>query len=455
MSINSETEIIESRLQAVYDALDTGVFAQVRNLLQQLSTSDIADLIESSPPKARSLLWKLVDEQDKGEILEDLSDEITTQFAVEMDPEELATALSGLDTDDLADILGDMPDKLSDRVLRSMNKQDQLRVRTVLAYPEDSAGGLMNTDTVTVRPDVTIDVVLRYLRMRGELPENTDNLYVVDRSDKLLGSISLQDLVISSPEQTIISSLSESDDAPSSISAEMSDADVAQIFERYDLISAPVTDSSGKLLGRITIDDVVDVILEDADHSLMSMGRLNNEEDAFAPVAISAKRRALWLGMNLITAVVAASVSNHFEAILQQLATVAILMTIVPSMGGIAGTQTLTLMVRALALGQIVESNSKWLLYKELAVGIINGLMWAIVIAFVVAYWKNDWQLGLIIAAAMAVNMTVAGLAGVAIPLTLKRFGIDPALAGGVILTTVTDVVGLIAFLGLATLILV
>ena len=445
-----ESEIIQSRLQAVNDALDSGVFARVRSLLQQLTPSDIADLIESSPPKARSLLWKLVEEQDKGAILEELSDDIRNQFALEMEPEQLANVLSGLDTDDLADIFGDMPDKLGDKVLRSMNAQDQERVKTALAYPEDSAGGLMNTDTVTVRSDVTVDVVLRYLRMRGELPKNTDKLYVVDRNDIFLGKISLQDLVISPAEQEIASVMTEG----SSVGVDITDTEVAQMFERYDLLSAPVINNEGKLLGRITIDDVLDVIIEDAEHSLMSMGRLSEDEDAFAPIVVSARRRALWLGVNLITAIVAASVSSYFEAILDKLATVAILMTIVPSMGGIAGTQTLTLMVRAIALGQIGESNSRWLLYKELVVGIINGLVWAIVIASVVAYWMNDLQLGIIIASAMAVNMTVAGLAGVAIPLILKRMNIDPALAGGVILTTITDVVGLLAFLGLATIIL-
>ncbi|MFT5450853.1 MAG: magnesium transporter [Enterobacterales bacterium] len=451
MQQNLEHEVIQSQLQAVNDALESGVFARVRLLLQQLSANDVADLLESSPPKARALLWKLIKEEDKGEILEDLSDDIRNQFASEMEPEQLASALSGLDTDDLADILGDMPDKLSDKVLHSMDTQDQQRVLSALAYPEDSAGGLMNTDTVTVRPDVTVDVVLRYLRVRAELPENTDILYVVDRRDSFKGIIALQDLVISAPELSIASVMSE---GFHSINVEQSDAEVAKIFERYDLLSAPVINADGQLLGRITIDDVVDVIIEGAENSLMNMGRLSEDEDAFAPIILSARRRALWLGVNLITAVVAASVSSYFEPILDKLATVAILMTIVPSMGGIAGTQTLTLMVRALALGQIGESNSRWLLYKELVVGIINGLMWAVVIASVVAFWMGDVQLGIIIAAAMAVNMTVAGLAGVAIPLMLKKMDIDPALAGGVILTTITDVVGLIAFLGLATLIL-
>jgi magnesium transporter len=361
MHQNLENEVIQSQLQAVNDALDSGVFARVALLLQQLSPNDIADLLESSPPKARALLWKLIEEKDKGEILEDLSDDIRNQFASEMEPEQLASALSTLDTDDLADILGDMPDKLSDKVLHSMDTQDQQRVLTALAYPEDSAGGLMNTDTVTVRPDVTVDVVLRYLRVRGELPENTDILYVVDRRDSFKGIIALQDLVISASELSIDSVMSE---GFHSINVAKSDAEVAKIFERYDLLSAPVINDDGQLLGRITIDDVVDVIIEDAEHSLMNMGRLSEDEDAFAPIVVSARRRALWLGVNLITAVVAASVSSYFEPILDKLATVAILMTIVPSMGGIAGTQTLTLMVRAIALGQIGESNSRWLLYS-------------------------------------------------------------------------------------------
>jgi len=447
----SDQESIQRRLQAVNDALDTGVFARVQQLQHQLSASDMADLIESSPPKARALLWNLIADQERGEILEELSDEVRNQFALEMEPEQLAEALSGLDTDDLADILGDMPEQLSNRVLRSMDAQDQQRVKQALSYPEDSAGGLMNTDTVTVRPDVTVDVVLRYLRLHGDLPENTNNLYVVNRDDLFLGVVSLQKLVVTSSEELMADVMEERSDR---IDVTTASNEVAQIFERYDLLSAPVVSKEGKLLGRITIDDVVDVIIEDAEHSLMSMGRLAEDEDAFAPVLVSTRRRALWLGINLITAVVAASVSNHFEGILEQLATVAILMTIVPSMGGIAGTQTLTLMVRAIAMGQIGESNSRWLLYKEVSVGVLNGIMWALVIACLVGYWKQDLQLGIIIAAAMAVNLAVAGLAGVAIPLFLKRINIDPALAGGVILTTITDVVGLVAFLGLATLML-
>ncbi len=449
---NADPEAIQRRLQAVNDALDTGVFARVKRLQQQLSADDMADLIESSPPKARALLWNLIAVEERGEILDALSDDIAQQLAMEMEPEQLADALSGLDTDDLADILGDLPDQLSDRVLRSMDAQDRYRVKQALSYPEDQAGGLMNTDTVTVRPDVSVDVVLRYLRMRGELPPNTNNLYVVNRDDVLLGVVALQKLVVNTTDDLIRDVMEEHADR---IAVETPDSEVAQIFEKYDLLSAPVVSQEGKLLGRITIDDVVDVIIEEAENSLMNLGRLNEDEDTFAPVIVSAKRRAVWLGINLVTAVIAATVSNYFEGILEKLATVAILMTIVPSMGGIAGTQTLTLMVRAIAMGQIGESNARWLIFKELSVGILNGLLWAIVIATLVALWKNDYQLGLIIAFAMMVNLTVAGLAGVGIPLVLKRLNIDPALAGGVILTTVTDVVGLIAFLGLATVLLI
>ena len=449
---NADPEAIQRRLQAVNDALDTGVFARVKRLQQQLTADDMADLIESSPPKARALLWNLIAVEERGEILDALSDEIAHQFAMEMEPEQLADALSGLDTDDLADILGDLPDQLSDRVLRSMDAQDQYRVKQALSYPEDQAGGLMNTDTVTVRPDVSVDVVLRYLRMRGELPENTNNLYVVNRDDVLLGVVSLQSLVVNNADDIIVDVMQDRADR---IAVDTPDSEVAQIFEKYDLLSAPVVSEEGKLLGRITIDDVVDVIIEDAENSMMNLGRLNEDEDTFAPVIVSTRRRAVWLGINLITAVIAATVSNYFEGVLEKLATVAILMTIVPSMGGIAGTQTLTLMVRAIAMGQIGESNARWLIFKELSVGILNGMIWAIVIATLVALWKDDIQLGLIIAFAMMVNLTVAGLAGVGIPLALKRFNIDPALAGGVILTTVTDVVGLMAFLGLATILLI
>jgi magnesium transporter len=310
----------------------------------------------------------------------------------------------------------------------------------------------MNTDTMTLRADVTVDVVLRYIRLKGELPENTDELYVVDREDVLIGTVKVTKLLITDPNTSVAEI---TDEEAETIPVEMPESEVASMFERYDWLSAPVVDENGILLGRITIDDVVDIIREDAEHSMMSMAGLDDEEDTFAPVGQSTQRRSIWLGVNLITALLAAAVSDMFEATLSQLAVLAILNTIVPSMGGVAGNQTLTLVIRGMALGHVTQGNQWWLIKKELAIGFLNGMIWAILIASVIAVWKQDYVLGGVIAFAMMMNMIAAGLAGATLPLIMKRLKIDPALAGSVILTTITDVVGIFAFLGTATLFLV
>jgi magnesium transporter len=332
-----------------------------------------------------------------------------------------------------------------------MDSQDRSRVETALSYEEDTAGGIMNTDTITLRPDVSVDVVLRYLRLKGQLPEATDSFYVVDRNNKFIGVVSIAAIITALP-QVIISSLISAE--VEAIQADMDEQEVAQLFERHDWFSAPVVDQKGHLLGRITIDDVIDIIRENAEHSMMSMAGLDDEADTFAPVIKSTKQRSLWLGVNLITALLAVAVTSMFEEVFQQLAILAVLNSLVPSMGGIAGNQTLTLVIRGMALGHVGDSNARDLLNKEIAIGFLNGLIWALIIASFVAIWKQDIMLAGVIAFAMLANMTVAGLAGVAIPLLLKRINIDPALAGGVILTTVTDVLGIFAFLGTATLLL-
>ena len=294
-------------------------------------------------------------------------------------------------------------------------------------------------------------MVLRYLRLKGDLPENTDTLYVVNRTDNLVGLVPLARLLTANPEQQVFEIMDEESEA---IPVDMRDDEVASLFERYNWLSAPVVDDKHRLVGRITIDDVVDIIREDAEHSMMSMAGLDDEEDTFAPVLQSTKRRSVWLGVNLVTALLAAAVSDLFEATLSQLAVLAILNTIVPSMGGVAGNQTLTLVIRGMALGHVHKNNSRWLINKEIAIGFLNGMMWAILIASVIALWKQDYTLGLIIAFAMLINMLAAALSGATLPLIMKKLNIDPALAGSVILTTITDVVGIFAFLGTATIFL-
>ncbi|MDD9157360.1 magnesium transporter [Aliivibrio sp. S4TY2] len=438
-------------LQEVSNALDSGMFVHVRRLLQDMEPEDIAHLLEASPRKSRNVLWQLTDPEDYGEILDELSEGVKDSIVSQMALESIVEATEGMETDDVAYVLRSLPDDLSREVLSQMDTVDRFRVETALSYPEDTAGGMMNTDFITIRADVEIDVVLRYLRMKGELPEATDALYVLDEESRLIGHLSLTTILTAQPDVLVSDVM---DDADEAIPVNTDDGEVANLFERRNWISAPVVDENNLLLGRITIDDVVDVIREDAEHSMMSMAGMDDEEDTFAPVVKSARRRSVWLGMNVLAALAAASVSNMFEATLAQMASIAVLMTIVPSMGGVAGNQTVALVIRGLAVGHIGDSNQKELLFKEAGIGLLNGILWASIIGGIVMVWKGDIMLGVIISAAMLVNLTVAGVAGVAIPVLLKKMNIDPALAGGMALTTITDIIGLSAFLGLATILM-
>lgn len=451
MSETLEQENIHQTLHQVNEALDNGMFVYVRKLLQGMSAFDLALILESSTAKSRPVLWQLIDVEHHGEVLEELNEEVRKGILQSMRPEKLAAVAEGMDVDDIAEVLRTLPDGVYRKVLNSMDSQDRSRVETALSYEEDTAGGIMNTDTITLRPEVSVDVVLRYLRLKGQLPEATDSFYVVDRNNLFIGAVSISAIITAQPN-IIVSTLINAE--VEAVQADMDEQEVAQLFERHDWVSAPVIDQSGHLLGRITIDDVIDIIREDAEHSMMSMAGLDDEADTFAPVIKSTKQRSLWLGVNLITALLAVAVTSMFEGIFQQLAILAVLNSLVPSMGGVAGNQTLTLVIRGMALGHVGDSNARELLKKEVAIGFLNGVIWALLIATFVAIWKQDLMLGGVIAIAMLMNMTAAGLAGVSIPLILKRLKIDPALAGSVIITTVTDVVGIFAFLGTATLLL-
>ncbi len=444
----SEAQPLEA-LDRLALALDSGALADARRQLNGLAPPDVAHLLESSPPKIRHVLWKLVDVDMEGEVLGELSDDLQAHFLSDMDAAEVALITEGLEDDDIADILQQLPGRVTREVLNSMDHQDRARLERVMHYPDDTAGGLMNTDTITIRARHTLDVVLRYLRRHDEIPEMTDNLIVVNRSDKFIGILPLRTLLVSDPSASV-REMMVTDVEP--IPVNMSDAEVARLFERNDWVSAPVVDENGTLLGRITIDDVVDVIREDADHSFMSMAGLDEEEDTFAPVMRTAPRRAVWLGINLVTAFIAASVINLFQDTIEKVVALAVLMPIVASMGGIAGTQTLTVLVRGIAIGQVGRNNQNWLLAREVVVGLLNGFLWAAVVAVAASLWFDDWNIGLIIAAAMVINLVTAAFTGAALPLLMTRVNIDPALAGGVVLTTVTDVVGFVSFLGLATL---
>jgi magnesium transporter len=440
-----------TRLSALRSALEQGTMRHGQRMINSMHPAEIASLIESLPPAKREIVWEFVDPELEGDVLVELNEEVRSELISGMDAEELIAATEGMEVDDLADLIGDLPETLNERVLHSMDAQDRERLSAVLAFEEDSAGGLMNLDTVTVRPDVTLEVVLRYLRMRGELPDRTDRLFVVNRHDKYLGGIDITTLLTEDPEQTVGEVM---DSSVEGIDPETPAREVAKLFEDHDLVSAAVVGKDGRLLGRITIDDVVDVIREEADHSVLSMAGLDEDEDMFASVRTSARRRAVWLGANLATAFLAANVVGLFEATIEKMVALAVLMPIVASMGGIAGSQTLVLIIRGIALGHVEQTNAKWLLAREVAVGLLNGLVVASVVGLAAGLWFKQALLGLVVFAALMINLLAAALAGVGVPLMLKRLGIDPAIAGGVVVTTVTDVIGFASLLGLGSLFL-
>jgi len=426
--------------------LNGGRMRTARVMVNSLHPSEVARLLESLPRKKRSMLWELVDSEIDGDVLVEVSDEVRDGLIQGMKTADLIAAADGMEADDLADLLIDLPETVTQEVLQSLDKQDHDRVQQVLAYDEESAGGLMNVDIVTVRPDVTLEVVARYLRFVGDITDGTDSIFVVNRDNRYIGSLFLSRLLTGAPDEMVANVMS-TEKTP--IPANTPSTQVVWEFENRDLLSAPVVDDDYRVLGRITVDDVVDVIRDEAEHSLMSAAGLDEEDDMFAPVFQSAARRALWLGVNLFTAFVAAGVVEQFQTALDKVVLLAVLMPVVPSMGGVAGTQSLTIITRAIALGQINKDNAAWILRKELMVGVLNGIGWAIIVSLFTYWWFEEWVIGGIIGAAMIINLFVAALAGFSIPLILKRLNIDPALGGGVVLTTVTDVIGYSAFLGL------
>jgi len=422
---------------------------KTQNLLDELKPQDIADILESSPPAQRTMLWELFDESQQSEIIQHVDEDVVLSLLSDKSGEQIATVLEQTDDDDTADILQQLPADLTQEVLVAMDAQDRSRVEDLLAYPEDTAGGMMDTDTISVRPQVSLDVVLRYLRRHSELPSMTDSIFVVSATDELVGMLPIATLLVSNPALAVGEMMITKIEA---IPADMSEHDVAARFERYDLVSAPVIDKDNRLLGRITIDDVVDVIIDEADHSILGMAGLNEDSDIFAPIVKTAKSRAIWLGANLITAFIAVSVIDIFKDTIEKVVALAVLMPIVASMGGVAGSQTLTLVIRNMAQDELFNNNLAWLTRREVAVGAINGCLWAFVVAVATSMFFNDISLGLIIAAALVINLLTAALSGALLPSFLRSIGIDPAIAGTVALTTITDVVGFLSFLGLATL---
>jgi magnesium transporter len=440
------------KLKLILNALDEDRAEDARAILAELHPADIGKYLESLPPSHRHALWALVGSDITGEVLLEVAEGVRDDLISKMDDAQLVAAARTMDIDDIADLLPDLSDEVIADILFAMDKQDRQRLDAVMSFPEDTAGGLMNVDTVTVRENLSLEVVARYLRRRGELPEHTNRLFVVDRSDRLIGDLALSTL-LTADSQLRVSQVMKRD--ITKFQALTPDKEVSAAFERYNLVTAPVVDERDRLLGRITVDDVVDVIREEADRTVMARAGLSEDEDMFAPVARSTKNRALWLGVNLLTAFLASWVIGLFEATIVKVVALAVLMPIVASMGGNAGTQTLTIVIRGIAMQQITGVNAMRVLAKELAVGLLNGLIWAVVVGTAAYYAYHTAMLGLVMGAAMVINLFAAALAGVLLPLAIRKFGVDPALAGTVVLTTVTDVVGFFSFLGLASLFLI
>jgi magnesium transporter len=452
MTQHADEDQHQENLRRLNDALEREAISEVYALVRELHPADVALLLESVPEGERDIVWSQLDPASVAEVLAEADDAVRASHMRQMAPQALAAVAQEVDPDDAADILQDLPEPVADEVLQAMDEQHRERLEAVLAYPEDTAGGLMNVDVLTVRADVSLETVLRYLRRRGEIPEKTNRLFVVDRENVYVGMLRLADLLISDPDESVQAHIIAERDA---IPATMASHEVARLFEQRNLISAPVVDEVGNLIGRITIDDVVDVIRDEGEQTLMRMAGLDEEDDIFAPVFVTSRQRMLWLGVNLATALLAAWVIGLFEATIEKVVALAILMPVVASMGGIAGSQTLTIVIRGMALGQVGQSNAGWLLNREVMVGFINSLLWAFVVAVVATYWFGQPALGVIVAVALVINLVIAAIAGTVLPLIMRKLLIDPALAGGVVLTTITDVVGFMTFLGLGAIFLV
>ena len=438
----------ENRLSEIIRSIDQDQVQNLGQLLTTLRSHEAANLLESIPPRARRVVWELLEEEVAHQALQHLHEDVLAEILASMDTDSLVAAGDELDTDDFADILRQLPDAIQEQVLASLDAGHRQRVESVLSYPEDTAGGLMDTELIAVEPRHSLELVLRYLRRRGQVPHTTDKLFVVNRTGKYVGILRVSKLLTTRSDARVRDVMET--DFPA-ISAEMKDDELAHRFARDDLLSAPVVDTEQRLIGRVTVDDVVDVILEDAEETFMGQAGLEVDQDTFAPILKSTRSRAIWLSINLFTAILASMVISLFEEAIVKVVALAVLMPIVASMGGVAGTQTLTLVIRAMALNQISRANLGWLLNREIVVAALNGLLLALLVGIGASLVFTDALLGVVIFTAMVANLLIAAVSGTLLPSILRALNVDPAIAGGVVLTTITDVAGFFVFLGLAT----
>ena len=426
--------------------------AELQKKLEQLHPADVAYVLEALPLEERLAVWDLVKAERDGEILLEVSDAVRETLIAHMETKELVAATEQLDTDEIADLAPDLPREVMQDVFRSLSLEERDQLRSAMSYPEDTVGGLMDFDMITVRDDITVEVVLRYLRRLDEMPDHTDQLFVVDRQEYLRGLLSVSRLLVTDLDAPVTAIM---DAATVKLAPDENAQDAALAFERYDLVSAPVVDSEGKLIGRVTVNSVVDFIREETDSEKLSAGGLREEEDLFASVWSSVKNRWTWLAVNLVTAFIASRVIGIFEGSIEKIVALAALMPIVAGIGGNSGNQTITMIVRALALGQISVGNARKLFAKEIGVSFINGLIWGSVVGLFAYFIYHKWQLGLVMTGAMVLNLLLAAIMGVAVPLSMQKLGRDPAVGSSVMITAITDSGGFFIFLGLATLFLV
>jgi len=424
---------------------------ELRIKLDQMHPADVAYVLEALPLAERLAVWDLVKAERDGEILLEVSDAVRETLIAHMETKELVAATEQLDTDEIADLAPDLPREVMQDVFRSLSAEERDQLRSAMSYPEDTVGGLMDFDMITVRDDISVEVVLRYLRRLDEMPDHTDQLFVVDRQEHLRGLLSVSRLLVTDLDTPVTAIM---DPAAVKLSPDEKAQDGALAFERYDLVSAPVVDGDGKLIGRVTVNSVVDFIREETDSEKLSAGGLREEEDLFASVWSSVKNRWTWLAVNLVTAFIASRVIGIFEGSIEKVVALAALMPIVAGIGGNSGNQTITMIVRALALGQITVANARKLFAKEIGVSFINGLIWGSVVGLFAFFIYHKWQLGLVMTGAMVLNLLLAAVMGVAVPLTMQKLGRDPAVGSSVMITAITDSGGFFIFLGLATLFL-
>ena len=426
--------------------------AELHKKLDALHPADVAYILEALPLEQRLDVWDMVKAERDGEILLEVSDAVRQTLIADMDSDELLAAAEQLDTDELADLAPDLPDDVLQDLLDSLDSRNRERLQSALAYPEDAVGALMDFDIVTIREDVSLEVALRYLRRLASLPDHTDKLFVVDRDDILRGVLPLKRLIVNDPD-LIVSEIMTNETVV--FHPEDKADEAAKAFERYDLVTAPVLDENNRLVGRLTVDTVMDFIREETESDILSMAGLREEEDLFASVWKSVQNRWAWLAINLVTAFVASRVIGLFEGSIEKIVALAALMPIVAGIGGNSGNQTITMIVRGLALGQAASSSMKSLLLKELGVSLLNGLVWGGVLGLAAYFLYHNVALGVVMTAAMTLNLLLAAIMGVLIPLVMTKFGRDPAVGSSVLITAVTDSGGFFIFLGLATLFLI